>query len=132
MPNTNLDLDALERALTGSAMGLTFRECQSLIKYARELEAENLELCGVAQAADAQRRELESASQPGSGEADMVMLPKEPTPEMQHAGALAIRFDTTVINKLWTGNAVYRAMVAAALSAPSAGNGGAKGGREES
>jgi len=33
-----LDLDALERALIGSAMGLTFRECQTLIKYARALE----------------------------------------------------------------------------------------------
>lgn len=73
MPNTKINLDALERALTGSAMGLTFRECQSLIKYARELEAENLELCGVAQAADAQRRELESASQPGGGEAAAVV-----------------------------------------------------------
>ncbi|MGO4763853.1 DUF551 domain-containing protein [Cupriavidus sp. 2KB_3] len=34
-----LDLDALERALIGSAMGLTFRKCQTLIKYARALES---------------------------------------------------------------------------------------------
>lgn len=42
------------------------------------------------------------------------LLPVEPTPEMQSAAAGAIRFDTTPINKLWTGNAVYRAMLAAA------------------
>ena len=40
--------------------------------------------------------------------------PKEPTPEMQTAGATAIRFDTTPINKLFTANAVYCAMIAAA------------------
>lgn len=43
-----------------------------------------------------------------------VMVPVEPTAEMQSAAAGAIRFDTTPINKLWTGNAVYRAMIAAA------------------
>lgn len=43
-----------------------------------------------------------------------VMVPVEPTHEMQSAAACAIRFDTTPINKLWTGNAVYRAMLAAA------------------
>lgn len=43
-----------------------------------------------------------------------VMVPKEPTAEMQSAGAGAIRFDTTAVNKLWTGNAVFRAMLAAA------------------
>ncbi|WP_447841333.1 hypothetical protein [Enterobacter ludwigii] len=43
-----------------------------------------------------------------------VMVPVEPTAEMQSAAAGAIRFDTTPINKLWTGNAVYRAMLAAA------------------
>ncbi|HFF6812980.1 TPA: hypothetical protein ACGEBJ_005518 [Klebsiella pneumoniae] len=43
-----------------------------------------------------------------------VMVPKEPTAEMQSAGASAIRFDTTAVNKLWTGNAVFRAMLAAA------------------
>lgn len=45
---------------------------------------------------------------------DWVMVPVEPTAEMQSAAAGAIRFDTTPINKLWTGNAVYRAMLAAA------------------
>lgn len=43
-----------------------------------------------------------------------VMVPVEPTTEMQSSAAGAIRFDTTPINKLWTGNAVYRAMLAAA------------------
>jgi len=38
----------------------------------------------------------------------------EPTAEMQAAGAAAIRFDTTDINKLWTANTVYRAMMNAA------------------
>ncbi|ASV21257.1 hypothetical protein [Klebsiella quasivariicola] len=42
-----------------------------------------------------------------------VMVPKEPTSEMQSAGASAIRIETTAVNKLWTGNAVYRAMLAA-------------------
>lgn len=41
-------------------------------------------------------------------------VPVEPTPEMQSAAAGAIRFDTTPINNLWTGNAVYKAMLAAA------------------
>ncbi|HAT7673650.1 TPA: hypothetical protein ACF3JC_002811 [Enterobacter hormaechei] len=43
-----------------------------------------------------------------------VAVPVEPTAEMQSAAAGVIRFDTTPINKLWTGNAVYRAMIAAA------------------
>lgn len=43
-----------------------------------------------------------------------VAVPAEPTAEMQSAAAGAIRFDTTPINKLWTGNAVYKAMLAAA------------------
>lgn len=43
-----------------------------------------------------------------------VMVPVEPTTEMQSAAASAIRFETTPINKLWTGNAVYKAMLAAA------------------
>ena len=42
------------------------------------------------------------------------LVPVEPTSEMQSAAAGAIRFDTTPINKLWTGNAVYKAMLAAA------------------
>lgn len=43
-----------------------------------------------------------------------VMVPVEPTAEMQSAAAGAIRLNTTPINKLWTGNAVYRAMLTAA------------------
>lgn len=43
-----------------------------------------------------------------------VMVPKEPTAEMQSAGASAIRIETTALNKLWTGNDVFRAMLAAA------------------
>ncbi len=45
-----------------------------------------------------------------------ALVPTEPTDEMQAAGAQAIRFDTTALNKLWTGNAVFRAMLAAAPS----------------
>jgi hypothetical protein len=41
------------------------------------------------------------------------VVPVEPNDAMQAAGAQAIRFDTTVLNKLWTGNAVCRAMLAA-------------------
>jgi hypothetical protein len=41
------------------------------------------------------------------------LVPIEPTDEMQEAGAHAIRFDTTAINKIWTGNRVYRSMLAA-------------------
>lgn len=47
-----------------------------------------------------------------------VMVPKEPTAEMQSAGASAIRIETTALNKLWTGNAVFRAMLAAAPQEP--------------
>ncbi len=47
-----------------------------------------------------------------------VMVPKEPTAEMQSAGASAIRIETTGLNKLWTGNAVFRAMLAAAPQSP--------------
>ncbi|MDU2021243.1 MAG: hypothetical protein E6736_13480 [Leclercia adecarboxylata] len=46
--------------------------------------------------------------------AGWVSVPVEPTAEMQSAAAGAIRFDTPPINKLWTGNAVYKAMLAAA------------------
>lgn len=40
---------------------------------------------------------------------------REPTDAMQLAGAQAIRFDTTPINKIWTANAVFRAMWDAAM-----------------
>ncbi|MBK0634524.1 hypothetical protein GZZ44_16360 [Klebsiella aerogenes] len=48
-----------------------------------------------------------------------VMVPKVPTAEMQSAGASAIRIETTALNKLWTGNAVFRAMLAAATQGKS-------------
>lgn len=42
------------------------------------------------------------------------LVPIEPTDAMQVAAANAIRFDTTAINKLWTGKRVFDAMLAAA------------------
>src|SRR5699024_100373 len=48
------------------------------------------------------------------------LVPVDPTPEMQAAGGQAVRIDTTSINKLWTGNKVYAAMLAAAPTAPGA------------
>ena len=42
------------------------------------------------------------------------LVPVEPQDDQQLAGAQAIRFDTTPINKMWTANKVYREMVAAA------------------
>lgn len=48
------------------------------------------------------------------------LVPAEPNDAMQAAGAQAVRIDTTVINKIWTGNAVFRAMIAAAPTAPAA------------
>ncbi len=46
------------------------------------------------------------------------LVPAEPNDAMQTAGAQAVLIDTTVINKIWTGNAVFRAMIAAAPVAP--------------
>ena len=48
------------------------------------------------------------------------LVPAEPNDAMQAAGAQAVRIDTTVINKIWTGNAVFRVMLAAAPAAPAA------------
>ncbi|OEZ80977.1 hypothetical protein JAB6_40120 [Janthinobacterium sp. HH104] len=48
------------------------------------------------------------------------LVPAEPNDAMQAAGAQAVRIDTTVTNKIWTGNAVFRAMLAAAPAAPAA------------
>lgn len=42
-----------------------------------------------------------------------VLVPLEPSAEQQTAGAQAIRIDTTVINKLFTANRVYREMLSA-------------------
>lgn len=80
--------------------------------------AENAEsCCGIqtAPALDSFKKNAESrcGNSPVIPEG-YVMVPKEPTAEMQSAGAGAIRFDTTAVNKLWTGNAVFRAMLAAA------------------
>ena len=50
-----------------------------------------------------------------------TLVPAEPDGAMQAAGAQAIRIDTTAINKIWTGNAVFRAMIAAAPIAPAHG-----------
>lgn len=55
------------------------------------------------------------------------MVPVEPNDAMQAAGPGAIRFDTTVLNKMWTANAVYRAMIAAAPNPPAAHEGDANG-----
>jgi hypothetical protein len=44
----------------------------------------------------------------------LKLVPTEPTDAMQAAGAQAVRMDTTVLNRIWTANAVFRAMVAAA------------------
>ncbi|HEN3621610.1 TPA: hypothetical protein U5E34_002435 [Yersinia enterocolitica] len=46
------------------------------------------------------------------------LVPIEPTDAMQVAAANAIRFDTTAINKLWTGKRVFDAMLAAAPEKP--------------
>lgn len=46
------------------------------------------------------------------------LVPVEPQDAQQAAGATAIRFDTTLINKMWTANKVYREMVAAAPQSP--------------
>jgi hypothetical protein len=40
------------------------------------------------------------------------LVPIEPTEAMQYTGAKSIRFDTTHLNKIWSGNATYRAMIA--------------------
>lgn len=45
-------------------------------------------------------------------------VPSEPTDAQQEAGAQAVRIDTTLLNKLFTANRVYRAMIAAAPPAP--------------
>jgi hypothetical protein len=43
-----------------------------------------------------------------------VLVPLEPNPAQQAAGAQAVRIDTTVINKMFTANRVYREMLSAA------------------
>ncbi|MDN2700181.1 hypothetical protein O0882_28110 [Janthinobacterium sp. SUN073] len=58
--------------------------------------------------------------QPVAAPVGWKLVPAEPNDVMQAAGAQAVRIDTTVINKIWTGNAVFRAMIAAAPTAPTA------------
>ena len=43
-----------------------------------------------------------------------ALVPLIPDDAMQAAGAQAVRLDTTALNRIWTANAVFRAMVAAA------------------
>lgn len=45
-----------------------------------------------------------------------ALVPTKPNDAMQLAGAEAVRVDTTALNRIWTANAVFRAMVAAAAS----------------
>jgi hypothetical protein len=68
--------------------------------------------------ADELREILEAQLAARVAPAGYKLVPIEPTPGMQQAGAQAIRFDTTILNKLWTGNAVYRGMIAAAPVQP--------------
>ncbi|MDR3386855.1 MAG: hypothetical protein P4L92_07360 [Rudaea sp.] len=60
---------------------------------------------------------LLSASKPAVPEG-WKLVPVEPTDDMQLAGAESIRFETTAINKIWTANKAYRAMLAASPAAP--------------
>lgn len=46
------------------------------------------------------------------------LVPLDPTDAMQMVGAESISLDTTAINRIWTGNKVYRAMIAAAPVPP--------------
>ncbi|HDX8334826.1 TPA: hypothetical protein ROU65_001623 [Raoultella ornithinolytica] len=43
-----------------------------------------------------------------------LMVPINPTGEMQTAGGIAVKCETTALNKLWTANKVYQAMLEAA------------------
>ena len=58
------------------------------------------------------------SEQPAAVPDGWKLVPAEPTDAMQAAGAQAIRIDTTALNKIWTGNAVFRAMLAAAPAGP--------------
>lgn len=88
-------------------------EVEAIVEYAcraATLQAGNSPVIGIDPASGPDRTvEVRYVAPPG-----YVMVPKEPTAEMQSAGASAIRIETTAVNKLWTGNAVYRAMLAAA------------------
>lgn len=66
------------------------------------------------------RQALAAPVQPVAVPDGWKLVPSEPNDAMQAAGAQAVRIDTTVINKIWTGNAVFRAMIAASPAAPAA------------
>jgi hypothetical protein len=51
--------------------------------------------------------------------AGSALVPLDPNDAQQKAGAEAVRIDTTLLNKLFTANRVYRAMIAAARDVPS-------------
>lgn len=88
---------------------LTMEQTQERLRQAEEAIAKrDATALRVAQCAGEFARD---AARPAPDSRDA--WPEEPTPEMQAAGAQAIRFDTTTINKMWTANAVYRAMRAA-------------------
>lgn len=123
--NTHLDL-AVRKAEGAS---------EAIRRRAEAAEAELARRDAVPPVAWTDEEELRSVERDGSGglfsvnpitpnadhrrviklytDAQRAVLPPEPNAEMQAAGAAAIRFDTTVVNKLFTANAVWRAMVAA-------------------
>jgi len=57
---------------------------------------------------------LGNPSQHAAAPQDCVVVPLNPDDAMQMAGAQAVRMDTTVLNRIWTANAVFKAMIAAA------------------
>jgi len=122
-----LDLDALERANLGRVVRP--EDWMALLAYARDLERraelrnmllrEQTDRLG---AANLRVIELESASQPGGGEA--VLAPREATEEMLNATRGKNCSPGTWNNWQKKRHAtIYRQMIAA-LAAPSAGNGG--------
>lgn len=97
---------------------VTAEDCPALVKYdvteVDEAWARGFNAC---RAAMLQAEPVTTANKLGNSPVipdGYVMVPKVPTAEMQSAGASAIRIETTALNKLWTGNAVFRAMLAAA------------------
>lgn len=67
-------------------------------------------------------RRVSGEPEGGAGDmrGDFALVPLKPDDAMQAAGAQAVRMDTTVLNRIWTANAVFKAMVAAAPSQPAA------------
>jgi hypothetical protein len=56
-------------------------------------------------------------------DAEWQLVPKQPDQGMQLKGVEAVRMDTTVLNRIWTANKVYRDMLAAAPQPPDAQSG---------